>query len=50
MLLIKYKYASASLFTLNSSLDSALDEFKAETIDQYKQDVERMIAILTAIK
>ena len=27
-----------------------LDEFKAETIDQYKQDVERMIAIFTAIK
>ena len=27
-----------------------LDEFKPETIDQYKQDVERMIAIFTAIK
>lgn len=26
-----------------------LDEFKAETIDQYKQDVERMVAIFTAI-
>ena len=32
------------------SIQVLLDEFKAETIDQYKQDVERMIAIFTAIK